>query len=165
MEEYWHFDTWNSFPGKTMEDEEPGGSVVECLTWVQGVVGLSLNRGTLVCPMSKTLYPMHSTGSLPKKTRLDSTENCWLKTNKQTMDEYWQFDTWNTRYSFPGNTIEQFWHFDTWYSFPGYTMEEYWQFDTWYSFPGYTMEEYWQFDTWYSFPGYTMEEYWQFDTW
>ena len=82
IKEYWHFDTWKSFPGNTMEDEEPGGSAVECLTRVQAVVGLSLNRGTVVWPMSKILYPMHSTGS----TQEDPPSLDWKMLTKQWMD-------------------------------------------------------------------------------
>ena len=57
-----------------MEDEEPGGSVVEFLTRDRAVVGLSLTGGSVFCPMSKTLYPMHSTGSTQKDLP-DTTES------------------------------------------------------------------------------------------
>ena len=43
--------------------EECRGSVVECLTQDREVVGSSLTKVTVLCHLSKTLYPLLSTGS------------------------------------------------------------------------------------------------------
>ena len=44
---------WQSCLFEGYRLEEQGGSVVECLTWAWGVAGLSLIRGTALCPWAR----------------------------------------------------------------------------------------------------------------